>query len=148
MRWRTERLEAISHSSQYFKSTSLRSEIFRSYCNAPVLCRYFKHEIIFFFYVIILNFNYFYYLSIFTRVHQILSLSSKNINDFVTFRQMFNPKLTGYSTGTGEFISTAAKLNIAYPVAATEDALHQARILVQRIKSDPTINVRKHWKVE
>jgi len=61
--------------------------------------------------------------------------------------QEFNPKLTGYSTGTGEFISTAAKLNIAFPVAATEDALQQAKILVQRIKNDPKINVKKHWKV-
>lgn len=61
--------------------------------------------------------------------------------------QVFNPKLTGYSTGTGEFISNAAKLNIAFPVAATEDALQQAKILVQRIKNDPKINLRKHWKV-
>ncbi|XP_039301906.1 phospholipase B1, membrane-associated isoform X2 [Solenopsis invicta] len=61
--------------------------------------------------------------------------------------KVFNPKLTGYSTGTGEFISTAARLNVAFPVAATEDALQQARILVQRIKSDPKINVKKHWKL-
>lgn len=59
----------------------------------------------------------------------------------------FNPKLTGYSTGTGEFISSKARLNIAFPVAATEDALHQARILVHRIKNDPNINVKKQWKV-
>ena len=32
-------------------------------------------------------------------------------------------------------------------MAATEDALHQARILVNRIRSDPKIDVRKHWKV-
>ncbi|KMQ93815.1 phospholipase membrane-associated [Lasius niger] len=61
--------------------------------------------------------------------------------------KIFNPRLTGYSTGTGEFHSTSAKLNIAFPVAATEDAMQQARILVQRIKSDPKINVKKHWKL-
>ncbi|XP_033211066.1 phospholipase B1, membrane-associated-like [Belonocnema kinseyi] len=61
--------------------------------------------------------------------------------------KVFNPKLTGYSTGTGEFISKKARLNIAFPVAATEDALHQARILVNRIKSDPNIDVKKHWKM-
>lgn len=60
---------------------------------------------------------------------------------------MFNPNLIGYSTGTGEFISTKAKLNIAFPVAATEDALQQARILVQRIKRDRRINIKKQWKV-
>ncbi|KAK9298319.1 hypothetical protein QLX08_008322 [Tetragonisca angustula] len=61
--------------------------------------------------------------------------------------KVFNPSLIGYSTGTGEFISTRAKLNIAFPVAATEDALQQARILVQRIKRDPKINVKKQWKL-
>ncbi|RLU23831.1 hypothetical protein DMN91_004039 [Ooceraea biroi] len=61
--------------------------------------------------------------------------------------KVFNPRLTGYSTGTGEFISSSARLNVAFPVAATEDALKQARILVQRIKNDPKINVKKHWKL-
>ncbi|XP_012266310.2 phospholipase B1, membrane-associated-like [Athalia rosae] len=59
----------------------------------------------------------------------------------------FNPDLTGYSTGNGEFISKHAKLNIAFPVAATEDALHQARILVRRIKNDPAIDMRRDWKL-
>ncbi|XP_076647794.1 phospholipase B1, membrane-associated isoform X3 [Halictus rubicundus] len=61
--------------------------------------------------------------------------------------KMFNPNLSGYSTGTGEFISAKAKLNIAFPVAATEDALQQARILVQRIKSDPKIDFKRQWKL-
>ncbi|XP_011505427.1 PREDICTED: phospholipase B1, membrane-associated-like [Ceratosolen solmsi marchali] len=59
----------------------------------------------------------------------------------------YNPRLTGYSTGTGEFISHKAKLNIAYPVAAAEDALYQARILVQRIRSNRAIDIHKHWKM-
>ncbi|XP_008210041.1 phospholipase B1, membrane-associated [Nasonia vitripennis] len=59
----------------------------------------------------------------------------------------YNPRLTGYSTGTGEFISRKARLNIAYPVAATEDALHQAKILVQRMRSDPDIDIDNHWKM-
>ncbi|XP_033334974.2 phospholipase B1, membrane-associated [Megalopta genalis] len=61
--------------------------------------------------------------------------------------KMFNPNLFGYSTGTGEFISSKAKLNIAFPVAATEDALQQARILVQRIKSDPKVDFKRQWKL-
>ena len=65
----------------------------------------------------------------------------------ILLHQVFNPNLIGYSTGTGEFISTNAKLNIAFPVAATEDAFQQARILVQRIKNNPKINVMKQWKV-
>lgn len=61
--------------------------------------------------------------------------------------KVFNPNLTGYSTGTGEFLSTSARLNIAFPVAATEDAFQQARILVQRIRNDNRINFRKQWKL-
>nr|ACE75301.1 phospholipase B-like protein [Glyptapanteles indiensis] len=59
----------------------------------------------------------------------------------------FNKNLTGYAIGTGEFISSKAKLNVAFPVAATEDALHQAKILVKRIKSNSKIDVKKHWKL-
>ncbi|XP_074114607.1 phospholipase B1, membrane-associated isoform X1 [Cotesia typhae] len=59
----------------------------------------------------------------------------------------FNKNLTGYAIGTGEFISSKAKLNVAFPVAATEDALHQAKILVKRIKSNRKIDVKKHWKL-
>lgn len=70
-----------------------------------------------------------------------------SFSSFLNWQQVFNPNLTGYSTGTGEFISSKARLNIAFPVAATEDALKQARILVQRIRNDPRINFTKHWKV-
>ncbi|XP_008552675.1 phospholipase B1, membrane-associated [Microplitis demolitor] len=59
----------------------------------------------------------------------------------------FNENLTGYAIGTGEFISSKAKLNVAFPVAATEDALHQAKILVKRIKSNRKIDIKKHWKL-
>lgn len=61
--------------------------------------------------------------------------------------KVFNPNLTGYSTGTGEFISKKAGLNIAFPVAATIDSFHQAKILINRMKSDPNIDIQKHWKM-
>ncbi|XP_014487715.1 PREDICTED: phospholipase B1, membrane-associated-like [Dinoponera quadriceps] len=56
---------------------------------------------------------------------------------------VFNSRLTGYATRTGKFISTAARLNVAFPVAAVGDALQQARILLQRIKSDTKIDTKK-----
>ncbi|XP_043268853.1 phospholipase B1, membrane-associated-like [Venturia canescens] len=59
----------------------------------------------------------------------------------------YNKNLMGYATGTGEFISAHAGLNVAFPVAATEDALHQAQILVRRIKNNPRMNSKKHWKL-
>ncbi|KAK9882839.1 hypothetical protein WA026_023538 [Henosepilachna vigintioctopunctata] len=59
----------------------------------------------------------------------------------------YNPNLTGYSTGTGEFLSDHSKLNVAYPVSSDEDALRQAKILVKKMRSDPNIDFNNHWKM-
>lgn len=59
----------------------------------------------------------------------------------------FNPKLRGYSTGTGEFLSSSSQLNVAFPVAADADALRQAKILVNKIKRDPSIDFHNDWKM-
>ncbi|CAG9769266.1 unnamed protein product [Ceutorhynchus assimilis] len=59
----------------------------------------------------------------------------------------FNPNLRGYSTGTGEFLSSNAKLNVAFPVAADADAFRQAKVLVKKMKSDPKINIYEDWKM-
>lgn len=39
----------------------------------------------------------------------------------------FNPSLIGFSTGPGEFLSRRANFNVAFPVAATDDAIQQAK---------------------
>ncbi|CAH1176850.1 unnamed protein product [Phaedon cochleariae] len=59
----------------------------------------------------------------------------------------FNPNLTGYSTGTGEFLSKHAKLNVAFPVAADADALRQAKILLKKMKNDRGIDMKRDWKM-
>lgn len=59
----------------------------------------------------------------------------------------FNHNLTGYSRGTGEFLSWNSQLNVAFPVSADADALHQARILVQKMNKDPNIDVKNDWKM-
>lgn len=59
----------------------------------------------------------------------------------------FNPNLIGYSTGTGEFLSSKAQLNVAFPVAADADALRQAKILVKKMKNDAKINIINDWKM-
>lgn len=59
----------------------------------------------------------------------------------------FNHNLTGYSTGTGEFLSANSRLNVAFPVAADADAFKQARILVNKIRQDPKINITQDWKM-
>ncbi|KAK9721464.1 GDSL-like Lipase/Acylhydrolase [Popillia japonica] len=64
-----------------------------------------------------------------------------------TILKEFNPRLTGYSTGTGEFLSPSARLNVAFPVSADADALRQAKILVKKIREDPDINFGDDWKM-
>lgn len=59
----------------------------------------------------------------------------------------YNPNLKGYSTGTGEFLSSNAQLNVAFPVAADADALRQAKILVNKMRANKNINIRKDWKM-
>lgn len=59
----------------------------------------------------------------------------------------FNKNLTGYSTGTGEFLSHHAQMNVAYPVAADSDALRQAKILVKKMKMDKSIDMQNDWKM-
>ncbi|CAG9864127.1 unnamed protein product [Phyllotreta striolata] len=59
----------------------------------------------------------------------------------------FNPGLKGFSTGTGEFLSSKANLNVAFPVAADADALRQAKILVARMRKDPRIDFEGDWKM-
>lgn len=61
--------------------------------------------------------------------------------------KVFNPSLTGYSTGTGEFLSWHSHMNVAFPVSADEDALRQAKILVKKMKEDPNINIADDWKM-
>ncbi|XP_072392586.1 phospholipase B1, membrane-associated-like [Diabrotica undecimpunctata] len=59
----------------------------------------------------------------------------------------FNPNLRGYSTGPGEFLSLNSKLNVAFPVAADADALRQAKILVNKLKSSPNMDIKRDWKM-
>lgn len=59
----------------------------------------------------------------------------------------FNKNLTGYSTGTGEFLSQHSQMNVAYPVSADSDALRQAKILVKKMKMNKKIDIQNHWKM-
>lgn len=61
--------------------------------------------------------------------------------------KMFNPNLTGYSTGTGEFLSKNSQLNVAFPVAADADAFKQAKILVRKMKQNPRVRFKEDWKM-
>lgn len=61
--------------------------------------------------------------------------------------KMFNPNLTGYSVGKGEFLSPNSHMNVAIPVSADYDALKQAKMLVSKMKKDPKVDFNNDWKV-
>ncbi|XP_026321981.1 phospholipase B1, membrane-associated-like [Hyposmocoma kahamanoa] len=61
--------------------------------------------------------------------------------------KVYNPNIRGFSTGTGEWLTKNAKLNVAFPVASDEDAFKQAKILVARMKSSPEIDISSDWKM-
>ncbi|EZA61436.1 Phospholipase B1, membrane-associated [Ooceraea biroi] len=60
--------------------------------------------------------------------------------------QEFNPNLIGYALGDALASHEASQLNVAESGAFSEDMPYMAEVLVKRIKSDPRIDLQKHWK--
>ena len=59
----------------------------------------------------------------------------------------FNPSLMGYSLGESFAHYEDAWLNVAEPIAVSQDLLWQAQLLHVRLKSYPKFNITEHWKV-
>ncbi|XP_053998720.1 phospholipase B1, membrane-associated-like isoform X1 [Hylaeus anthracinus] len=69
---------------------------------------------------------------------------------FLTLPNMikeFNPNLIGYSFGNSLHFHEASQLNAAEIGAMSEDMPFMAKYLVNKIKSNPRIDVKKHWKL-
>ncbi|KAF3422773.1 hypothetical protein E2986_11347, partial [Frieseomelitta varia] len=59
----------------------------------------------------------------------------------------FNPKLIGYSLGDSVSTEPDAQFNVAETGAMSKDMPFMAQHLVEKIKSDPRIDVNKDWKL-
>lgn len=59
----------------------------------------------------------------------------------------FNPNLYGYSTKDGFSIERTSMFNVAEFGAMSKDIPHMSNVLIQRIKSDPRVNFKNHWKL-
>jgi phospholipase B1, membrane-associated len=59
----------------------------------------------------------------------------------------YNPKLRGYSLGTGDYNSSGSNFNIAQPGHTSYHMLGQAKLLVKRIKADSKVNFTNDWKL-
>ncbi|XP_076250727.1 phospholipase B1, membrane-associated-like [Rhynchophorus ferrugineus] len=60
--------------------------------------------------------------------------------------KLYNPKLYGYSLHSVS-ISKGSKFNVAEGGAISENMPYMAKVLVDRIKNDPKVDVEKQWKM-
>ncbi|XP_046392064.1 phospholipase B1, membrane-associated-like [Ischnura elegans] len=71
----------------------------------------------------------------------------RTVTTVANLLKIFNRKLRGYSTGTGNFKSKQAGLNVAIKFALDDDLDLQAKFLVSKMKKDRKINFENDWKL-
>ncbi|XP_066589738.1 phospholipase B1, membrane-associated-like [Prorops nasuta] len=59
----------------------------------------------------------------------------------------FNPKLFGYAYGDAAPHHKAAQFNVAETGAMSSDTPYMAKVLVERMKNDPRVDMERHWKM-
>ncbi|XP_012159994.1 phospholipase B1, membrane-associated [Ceratitis capitata] len=59
----------------------------------------------------------------------------------------FNPNLYGYSTENELTVDSTSRLNIAEPMIMSRDLPFQARVLIDRMRQDPNVDMENHWKL-
>ncbi|XP_026673230.1 phospholipase B1, membrane-associated-like isoform X2 [Ceratina calcarata] len=59
----------------------------------------------------------------------------------------FNPKLVGYALGDSLTTHPKSQLDVAETGAMSRDMPFMAEYLVKKIKNDPRIDLKKHWKL-
>ncbi|KAM7352735.1 phospholipase B1, membrane-associated-like [Cochliomyia hominivorax] len=61
--------------------------------------------------------------------------------------KVFNPNLYGFATGEVLTVDRNSHLNIAEPMIMSRDLLYQSNIFIARLKKDPHVDFRNHWKL-
>ncbi|XP_049542683.1 phospholipase B1, membrane-associated-like [Anopheles darlingi] len=61
----------------------------------------------------------------------------------------FNPKLNGYASADtiSLAINKTSRFNVAHIMSMSADLPHQARILIKRMLTDHTVDIKNHWKL-
>ncbi|XP_008210181.2 phospholipase B1, membrane-associated [Nasonia vitripennis] len=59
----------------------------------------------------------------------------------------FNPNLIGYALTDSFTFEKASQFNVAESGAISRDMPYMAQAIINRMKSDPRVNVKKHWKM-
>ncbi|XP_037818412.1 phospholipase B1, membrane-associated-like isoform X1 [Lucilia sericata] len=82
-----------------------------------------------------------------------LAFSGGGIEDWRTvltlpnILKVFNPKLYGFATGEVLTVNRNSHLNIAEPMIMSRDLVYQSNIFIARLKSDPKVDFKNHWKL-
>ncbi|KAH8403037.1 hypothetical protein KR222_003491 [Zaprionus bogoriensis] len=62
--------------------------------------------------------------------------------------KLYNPRLYGYAATHGMVVDTQKSVfNIAEPMVTLRDLPYQAEVLIERLRADPKVNMRRHWKL-
>lgn len=71
----------------------------------------------------------------------------RNSTTLPNILKKFNPNLIGYSTGDALPFQSASQFNMAEIAATTSDMPFMAQKLVERLKKDPRVDFKNHWKL-
>ncbi|KAF6035630.1 PLB1 [Bugula neritina] len=69
------------------------------------------------------------------------------VTTFANILKLFNPHVDGFSMGLGSSNSMLAGLNVGQLGASAKDMPAQAHLLVEKIKNNVWMNIRKDWKI-
>ena len=61
--------------------------------------------------------------------------------------QEFNPNLIGFAKADSFTHEKSSQFNVAEGGAMSRDMPYMAQAVINRIKSDRRVNIKKHWKV-
>ncbi|KAH8388137.1 phospholipase B1, membrane-associated [Drosophila serrata] len=62
--------------------------------------------------------------------------------------KVFNPKLYGFSVSNSLVANYRhSRLNIAEPMVMSRDLPFQARVFIDRLRRDPNVDMKRHWKL-
>ncbi|XP_017115192.1 phospholipase B1, membrane-associated [Drosophila elegans] len=62
--------------------------------------------------------------------------------------KVFNPKLYGFAVSNSLVINhRSSRLNIAEPMIMSRDLPFQARVLIDLLRRDPNVDMKRHWKL-
>ncbi|EDW03079.1 GH11044 [Drosophila grimshawi] len=61
--------------------------------------------------------------------------------------KLYNPQLYGYATHGLVADRQRSVFNVAEPMLITRDLPYQALVLIERLQSDPKVNMQQHWKL-